>query len=92
MNPAQQIQQLVTAALDIPDGAKQGIMIMVQQLPENSKQDLLKVIRSSVAGGIGGIISTFLVGSAIPGVMAGVAFQPRGPYLSSYAPQSISPF
>lgn len=91
MNVGDALRQLVQAAVDIPPFAKQGIVTLLEQLPEAYKQTLYTLIRTSTSAGIGAIITTFLVGHGGVGAAAGLALQSQRQYATP-AQTSYRPF
>jgi len=85
------LRQLVQGAMDIPPYAKQGIISLLDQLPESYKQTLYTLIRTSTSAGIGAIITTFLVGHGGIGAAAGLALQSQRQYATP-AQISYHPF
>jgi hypothetical protein len=80
MNAGVQIRTLIQGALDIPEGAKQGIIALLEQLPEAYKQRLFQLIRAATAAGVGAVVSSFITGLGGPGAIAGLALQARISY------------
>ncbi len=75
MNVGALLRMLIQGAMDIPPSAKQGIMGIIDLLPEEHKQRLFQLLRAGTAAGIGAVVSSFLSGYGGPGALAGLAVQ-----------------
>lgn len=82
MNVSSMLRMLIQGAMDIPPSAKQGIMGIIDLLPEAYKQQLFQLIRAGTAAGIGAVVSSFLSGYGGPGAIAGIALQARKRYVT----------